>query len=118
MRGGTESAPIDFRKAEGGVLGGDDDVGGARDADAAPEAVAVHGGNHRDGAIVDGREGVVAASIHIDDLGSVLGQLLDVDSGLKPLAFRPDHQAVDIVSFAEFFDGSSRTRTSPGSPMR
>ena len=35
MRGGAEGAAVDLGKAEPGVVGGDDDVGVAGDADAA-----------------------------------------------------------------------------------
>ena len=67
--GGAEGAAIDLRQGEGGVLRADHDVGGARDPDATADAVAVDRGDHGDRAVVDGREGVVAAPVHVDDLG-------------------------------------------------
>ena len=44
-------------------FGGDHEVRGARDADAAAQAVAVYGGDHRHGAVDDGGEGVVTAAV-------------------------------------------------------
>ena len=54
-------------------LDGDDDVGVADQADAAAEAVAVHGGDDRDRALVDGGEGGVAAAVGADQRVEALG---------------------------------------------
>ena len=91
VRGGAERTPVDLGQAEGGVVGGDDDVGVADEADAAAEAEAVDGGDHRDRALVDGGEGGVAAAVGADEGVEALGglHLLDVDAGVEAPALGP-----------------------------
>ena len=86
--GGAERAAVDLGQAEGGVVGGDDDVGVADQADAAAEAEAVDGGDDRHRALVDGGEGGVAAPVGADQGVEALGglHLLDVDAGVEAAA--------------------------------
>ena len=85
MGGGTERAAVHLRQAESGVIGGDDDVGIADQADPAAEAVSVHGRDHRDLALVDGGEGGVATAVGTDKGVESFGRLhlLDVDAGVE-----------------------------------
>ena len=95
--GGAERAPVHLGQAEGGVVGGDDDVGVAGQADAAAEAEALHGGDDRHLAVVDGGEGGGAAAVHADQGLVPLGlDLLDVDPGAEapPLGPQDDHPVV------------------------
>src|SRR4051812_13107314 len=48
VRGRAERSLLDLRQAEGGVVGGEDDVGVADETDPAAEAETVHGGDDRD----------------------------------------------------------------------
>ena len=66
MGGRAERAPVQLGQPEGGVVGGDDRVRVADQADAAAEAEAVHGGDDRHLALVDGGEGLVAAAVGAD----------------------------------------------------
>src|SRR4051794_31710677 len=86
---GAESALLDLGEAEGRVVGGDDDVGVAGEPDAAAEAEPVHGGDHRDGAVIDRGEGGVAATVGADQRSEAFGllHLLDVDAGVEALPF-------------------------------
>ena len=94
--GGAEGAPVDFGQAEGGVVGGDDDVGVAGEADAAAEAEALDGRDDGDLAVVYGGEGGVAAAVDADEGLVALGvDLLDVDAGAEATAGgAEDHDAV------------------------
>ena len=96
VRRGTQRAPVDLGDREGGVVGGDDDVGVAGQRDAATEAEALHRRDHGHFAVVHGRERFVAAAVHADERGvrRVGRQLLDVDAGLEAFAFgAQDHDA-------------------------
>ena len=82
MRRGAERTAVDLGQAEGGVVAGDDHVGVADQADAAAEAEAVHRGDDRHRALVDGGERGVAAAVGADqgaEAGGAL-HLLDVDA--------------------------------------
>ena len=93
MGGGAERAAVDLGEAEGGVVGGHDHVGVADQADAAAEAEAVDGGDHRHRAVVHGGEGGVAAPVGADEGVEALGglHLLDVDAGVEAAALGPQH---------------------------
>ena len=93
MGGGAEGAAVDLGQAEGGVVGGDDHVGVADQADAAAEAEAVDRGDHRHRALVDGGERGVAAPVGADQGVEALGRLhlLDVDAGVEAAALGPQH---------------------------
>ena len=99
MRGRAERAAIDLGQAEGGVGGGDDDVGVADEADAAAQAVAVDGGDDRDGALVDGGEGGVAAAVGADERVVPLGplDLLDVDAGVEAAPLGREDDDADLA---------------------
>ena len=62
----AERAAVDLGQPEVGVVAGDDDVGVADQADAAADAEPLHGGDHRDRAVVHGGEGGVAALVGAD----------------------------------------------------
>ena len=82
--GGTEGAAVDLGQAEGGIVGGDHDVGVAGEADAAAEAEALDGRDDGDLAVVYGGEGGVAAAVDADEGLVALGvDLLDVDAGAE-----------------------------------
>ncbi len=92
----TERAPVDLGQPEGGVVGGDHDVGVAGETDAAADAEALHRGDDRDLAVVDRAERLVTAAVHADQrlVRRIGRQLLDVDAGLEALALGPqDHDA-------------------------
>jgi hypothetical protein len=93
--GGPQRTPVDLGEAEGGVVGGHDDVGVAHQPDAPAQAVPVDGGDHRHGALVDGGEGGVAAPVGAHQGGEPFGglHLLDVDPGVEAPALGPqdDH---------------------------
>ena len=57
VRGAAHRAAVDLGQREVGVVGREDHVARAADADAAAEHEAVHGGDHRHPAVVDGAEG-------------------------------------------------------------
>src|SRR6185437_11567337 len=97
MRRRSQRSAVNLRKAEGGVVTGDNDVSVADQPDAAAEAEAVHGGDHRDGALVDSGERGVAAAIGTDqriETGGAL-HLLDVDPGVEAAAFGSEHDDGD-----------------------
>ena len=81
------------RAGRSGVVGGDDDVGVADQADATAETEAVHGGDDRHGALVDGGKGGEAALVGADQGVEALGglHLLDVDAGVEPASLGPEH---------------------------
>nr|BFE78655.1 hypothetical protein GCM10020093_012560 [Planobispora longispora] len=91
--GGPERAALHLGQAEVGVLGGDHDVGVAGQADAAAQAEPVHGRDHRDLALVDGRERGVAAPVRphqrLEPGGGL--HLLDVHPGVEAPALRAQH---------------------------
>ena len=70
MGGRAERAAVDLGQAEGGVVGGHDDVGVADQADAAAEAEAVDRGDHRHRALVDRGERGEAAPVGADERAS------------------------------------------------
>ena len=90
VRRDAERAPVDLGQAEGRVVGGDHDVGVAGEPDTAAEAEALHRRDHRDLAVVDRAERLVATAVDLDQtlVGGVGGELLDVDAGLEALARR------------------------------
>ena len=59
----AERAAVDLGQAEGRVVGGDDDVGVAGEADAAAEAEALHRRDHGHLAVVHRAERLVAAPV-------------------------------------------------------
>ena len=75
------------------VVGGNDDVGVADQADASAQAEALHRGHHRHLAVVHGGEGGVAAAIGSDQGVVAFGglHLLDVDAGAEPPPLRRQH---------------------------
>ena len=99
VRGRTERAPIHFGEAEGSVLGGDDDIGIADQPDAAAEAEAVHGGDHRNGALVHRGECGVTPAVCADQRVEPGGALhfLDVDPGVEAAALGGQHDAVHAL---------------------
>ena len=66
MGGRAERAAVDLGQAEGRVVARDDDVGVADQADAAAEAEALHRGDDRHLALVDGGERGEAAAVRAD----------------------------------------------------
>ena len=90
--GGTERPPVHLGKAESGVLGGDDDVGVADQPDAAAQTEALHGGDDRHLAVVDGGERRRAAPVHPHQRLVPLGlDLLDVHPGAETAALGAQH---------------------------
>ena len=88
----AQGAAVDLGQTEHGVLGGDDDVGVADQPDAAAQAVALHGGDDRHLAVVDGVERREAAAVRPDQRGVALGlDLLDVHAGAEGPALRAQH---------------------------
>ena len=95
--GRPQGAPIHLGQAEGGVVGGHDDVGVPAQAHPSPQAEALDGGDHRHLAVVDGGKGGEAAAVDPDQGRVPLGlDLLDVDPGTEPPTFGPqdDHSVV------------------------
>ncbi len=89
--------PVHLGQAEGGVVGGDDDVGVAGHADPAAQAEALHGADHRHFAVVDGGEGGGAAVVHPDQRLVAPGlDLLDVHAGAEAPALGPQHHHPDV----------------------
>ena len=79
----------------------------------AAQAEAVHGGDHRNRAVVDRREGVVAAAVHGGDQAPVARQLLHVDAGAEAAPLRRDHDDAHGVD-----RGRARSRLRPGATSR
>ena len=96
MGGRAERAPVHLGQAEGGVVGGHDHVGVAGQPDAAAQAEALHGGDDRHLAVVDGGEGGGAAAVDPDQRLVALGvDLLDVDPGAEAAPLGPqDHHPI------------------------
>ncbi|GAA3035041.1 hypothetical protein GCM10020000_10620 [Streptomyces olivoverticillatus] len=97
MGGGAEGAAVELGQAEDGVVGGDDGIGVAGEADAAAEAEALDGGHHRHLAVVDGGKGRGAALVDVEQ-GPVAGcalQLLDVDARIEAPPGGGEDDAVD-----------------------
>ena len=80
--GRAERAPLHLGEPERRVVGGDDHVGVADQADAAAHAEAVDGGHDRHLALIHRAERVEAAAVGVDERGETLGvlHLLDVDA--------------------------------------
>ncbi len=97
----AERTAIDFGQPEGRVVGGDHDVGVAREPDAATQAETVDRRDHRDRAVVDRAERFPTPTVDLHQalLGGVGRELLDVDAGLKALALGlEDHGAHVLVA--------------------
>ena len=111
--GRAERAPVDLGEPERGVVGRDDHVGVADEADPAAEAEAVHGGDDRNRALVHRGERGVAAPVRADQGLEALGglHLLDVDAGVEPPPFGSQHHDPDRGILAEAPDRSRRART-------
>ena len=86
--GRAECAALHLGQAERGVVGGDDHVGVADQADAAADAEAVDGRDDRHLALVHRAERVEAAAVGVDERGEALGvlHLLDVDARVEAAA--------------------------------
>ena len=94
VRGRAQRAAVDLGQPERRVVGRDHDVRVAGQADAAAEAEAVHRGDHRHRAVVDGGERGEAALVGADQRLVPLGplHLLDVHAGAEAAALRgEDH---------------------------
>ena len=109
----AERAAIDLRKPEGRVLGGDDDVARAHDPDAAAEHEAVRRGDHGHRAVVDRREGVVAALVDLGDQAAVGGELLDVDPGAEAAPLGGDQHDAHALVLARAGRRARRAAPSP-----
>ena len=96
--GGAECAAVDLGQSEDGVVGRDDHVGVADQADAAADAEAVDRGHHGHGAVVDGGEGGGAAAVGVDQRAVAVGGLhfLDVDAGVEPASLRSQDHHVGV----------------------
>ena len=99
MGRGAKRSAVDLGKAESGVVTGDDDVSVADQADAAAEAEAVHRGDDRHLALVDGGERGVTTAVGTDQRAEAGGalHLLDVDAGVEAAAFGGQHDDVDTL---------------------
>ena len=98
MGGRAERAAVDLGQPERGVVGGDDDVGVADQADAAAEAEALHRGDDRHRAVVDRGERRVAAAVGADQRVVALAalHLLDVHAGVEAAALGAQHDDVRV----------------------
>src|SRR5579871_2719578 len=88
MGGDAERTAVDLGQAEGCVVGSDDDVGVAGEAEAAAETETIDGGDDGNGAVIDRGEGFPASAVDLHErfVGGVGGEFLDVDAGLETLA--------------------------------
>jgi hypothetical protein len=97
---------IDLGQAEVGILGGDDDIRVTHQTDAAAEAVAVHGADHRHLTLVDRLEGQVAAAIgaeqRIESFRAL--HLLDVHAGVPAPTLGAQHERAHLGVVAEACD--------------
>ena len=90
----AECAAFHLRQAERRVVGSDDDVRVADQADAAAHAEAVDGRNDRNRAFIDRAERGEAAAVGVDERGEAFGalHLRDVDAGVEaPALGAKDH---------------------------
>ena len=88
----AECAAVHLGQPEGSVVGGHDDIGVPRDADASPEAEALHRRDHRDLTVVDGGKGGGTAPVHPYQRLVALGlDLLDVHPGTEASALGAHH---------------------------
>ena len=86
----AQRATIDLGNPELRIVGGDHDVGIAGNRHAAPEAVAVHRGDHRYLAVVDRCERLptALADLHERLIRRVGSELFDVDTDLESAELR------------------------------
>ena len=105
VRRAAHRAAVDLGQAEAGVVGGDHDIGGAADADAAAEHEAMHRGDHRHLVQVHRLEGGVVAGVDRDDQALVGVELLDVDAGAEAPVLSPDDQHAHVGARAQRGDG-------------
>lgn len=96
--GRTERAAVDLGEAEGRVVGGDDDIGIADQADAAAEAEAVDGGDDRYFTVVDRGEGGEAAVVRANEGGmpGIRVHLLDIHTGVEAPALGAQHDDLGL----------------------
>ena len=95
---GAECAAVDLGQAEDGVVGGDDDVRVADEADAASDAEAVDGDDHRYLAVVDGGEcggaPVVGGDQGVEPFGGL--HFLDVHTRVEASALGAQDHRVGV----------------------
>ena len=98
VRGGAERPPVHLGQAEHRIVGGDDAVGVAHQADPAAHAEPVHRGDHGDRALVDGVERDVATAVGGQQVVEPLEvlHLLDVDARVESPALGPEDHDVDV----------------------
>ena len=114
--GRAEGAALHLGQPERRVVGGDDDVGVADQADAAAHAEAVDRGDDRHRALVHRAERLEAAAVGVDQCGEALGVLhfLDVHAGVEPAALgAQDHHVGGLVA-ARGRDGVGEFEPSAG----
>ncbi len=114
--GGPECAALDLGQAERRVVGGDDHVGVADQADAAAHAEPVDRRDDGHRALVHRAECLEAAAVGVDQCGEALGLLhfLDVDARVEPAALGPqDHHVGGLVA-ARGRDGVGELEPSGG----
>ena len=71
---------------------------------------AVAGANHRNRAIVDGREGIVTALVHLGDQAAVLGELLDIDPGAEAASLGAQNDDAHLLIAPKRNDGLGQLR--------
>ena len=115
MRGRAERASFHLGQPERRVVGGDDHVGVADQADATAHAEAVDGRDHRHRAFIDRAECREAAAVGVDECGEAFGvlHLLDVDAGVEAPALRAEDHDVRIGVFARLGDDVGEFEPAP-----
>ena len=108
MRGRAERAAVDFGKPEIRVVARDDHVGVADQTDAAADAVAVDGHDHRHRAVVHRGEGGKATLVSADQGVEAFGvlHLLDVDAGVEATTLGAEHHDAYGPVLAQLVEGA------------
>jgi hypothetical protein len=101
MCGGAEGPTFHLGQAEHRVLGGDDHIGIADQADPAADTEPVHGGDDGNFAFVDGFEGRETTPVGVDQRGEPRRSLhlLDVHAGVEPASLgAQDHHVGGAIA--------------------